>query len=282
MWFNGFIVIIDMALGALDEPLLNRQRDALVLGAFREDVCCVPGTRWVFQSPSLAHFSRRRVPGGFIPLLWPDAAQRTRKFFNRALDESARGRQTAAFVQLGRAVHPLIDMACPVHAQGVAHTTDPFEWCVEAMGEELRRLPVSCASARSVEGLVRGMAQFAQTFAADKTNNPWGRMLRRVGVRQPLHMKQARAQARLLIPRAAECTAALLQTFVERAEPLTVEGSPPVEHLEMTAGGVRTWLAQLDMFCCRHGGARHYQELMALTARWRAQLAHRGAQCVPS
>src|SRR4051812_24079629 len=126
MWFNGFITVIDMALASLDRPLAHRHRDALVLGAFREDVCFVPGIELVFPSPSLTHFRRRALPGGFVPFVWPGASQRADRFLGRAVREFAAGREASAFVQLGRAAHPLIDMACPVHAQGVAHTNDPF------------------------------------------------------------------------------------------------------------------------------------------------------------
>jgi len=269
MWFNGFMVVIDMALAHLDEPLLRRQRDALILGAFREDVCFLPGAGLVFQSPSLTHFARRGVPGGFIPYLWPGAGQRARKFFDRALREMRAGRPSAAFVQLGRAAHPLIDMACPVHAQGVAHTTDPFEWCVEAMGEELRRLAVPDVQARTVEEIVSGMARCAQGFAADKTNSPWGGVLRRLGLRQPVRAALAREQARVLIPQAAGCSAALFRAFLAAAKPAPRTDAPPMAHLEMSPAGLRSWLAQLEGFCRRHGGARHYQDLLELIARCR-------------
>lgn len=269
MWFNGFMVVIDMALAELDCPLFRRHRDALIMGAFREDVCFLPGAQLVFQSPSLTHFERRGVRGGFIPFLWPGASQRARKFFDRALRELEAGRQAAAFVQLGRAAHPLIDMACPVHAQGVAHTTDPFEWCVEAMGDELRRLPVDRVAAGRVEDIVSGMARFAQDFAADKTNSPWGRVLRRMGRRQPVRAAQAREQARALIPRAAGCTVALFEAFSREMKPTEESDPRAIAYLEMSRSGLRAWLAQLERFCERHGGARHYRELLDLIDRCR-------------
>jgi hypothetical protein len=270
MWFNGFMTVIDMALQALDEPRLRRHRDAIIMGAFREDVCFLGGAGVVFQSASLTHFQRRRLPGGFIPFVWPDAARRARKFFDRARREQARGRQASAFVQLGRAAHPLIDMACPVHAQGVAHTTDPFEWCVEAMGEELRRLPADAVHGTEVEELVNAMAAFAQGFAADKTTSPWGRVLRRVGRRQPVRAALAREQARALIPRAAGCTAALFRCFLSETK-IQGESDPhPFAHLEMSPAGLRAWLAQLERFCERHGGPRHYRDMLELIARCRA------------
>ena len=141
MWFNGFIVVVDKALEALGEPRVQRHRDAILMGAFREDVCFLGRAGMVIPSASMTHFLRPGWPGGFIPFVWQDAAQRARMFYDRAVREHGQGRQASAFVQLGRAVHPLIDMACPVHAQGVAHKSDPFEWNVEAMAKELRALP---------------------------------------------------------------------------------------------------------------------------------------------
>ena len=286
MWFNGFITVIDTALAALDRPLLQRHRDALVLGAFREDVCFVPGVEIVFQSPSLTHFRRRELPGGFIPFVWPGAAQRAERFFGRALREFAAGRAASAFVQLGRAAHPLIDMSCPVHAQGVAHADDPFEWCVEAMEGELAALPVPALELSGVGEIVEDMARFAQGFAADKTTSPWGRVLRRLGSRRPVRAAQAREQARALIPRAAGSTAALFRLFLEKAqarEPESQAGlSQTLRHLEMSPAGLRAWLAQLEHFCEAHGGGRHYGRLLDLVARCRAQLDEKSAWCAPS
>jgi len=286
MWFNGFITVIDMALDELDQPLAHRHRDALVLGAFREDVCFVPGVDLVFQSPSLTHFRRRELPGGFVPFLWPGASQRTGKFLERAWREFASGREASAFVQLGRAAHPLIDMACPVHAQGVAHTADPFEWCVEAIGDELRTLPVSKIFPSSVESVVESMAHFAQGFAADKTTSPWGRMLRRFGRRQPVRAALAREQAKALIPRAAGHTAALFRLFLEKtgASQAANEDSlvQTLRHLEMSAAGMRAWLGQLERFCEAHGGLRRYRELIGLVEKCRARLDEEDPWCAPS
>ena len=270
MWFNGFIVVVDKALEALGEPLVQRHRDAILMGAFREDVCFLGRGGMVIPSASMTHFLRPGWPGGFIPFVWQDAAQRTRMFFDRAVREHRQGRQAAAFVQLGRATHPLIDMACPVHAQGVAHKSDPFEWNVEVMAHELRRLPAVPFHSESVEGVVRGLAAFGQGFAADKTTSPWGRVLRRMGLRQPVRKAEVREQARLLIPRAAGATAALFRLFLEHVQSLREEDPSPVPHLEMSPAGLRMWLAQLEQFCARHGGARHYADLLELIARCRA------------
>lgn len=270
MWFNGFMVVVDKALETLAEPLLQRHRDAILMGAFREDVCFLGRGGMVIPSASMTHFLRPGWPGGFIPFVWQDAAQRTRMFFDRAVREHRQGRQASAFVQLGRATHPLIDMACPVHAQGIAHKSDPFEWNVEAMAGELRRLPaVAFSSKDNVEAIVRGLAAFGQRFAADKTTSPWGRVMRRMGLRRPVGKAEVREQARVLIPRAAGATAALFRLFMHEVHTLSEADPSPLPHLEMSAAGLRTWLAQLEQFCARHGGARHYGDMLELIARCR-------------
>jgi hypothetical protein len=287
MWFNGFITVIDMALAGMDRsPLFQRHRDALVLGAFREDVWFVPGVEFVLQSASLTHFRRGGLPGGFIPYLWPGAAQRAGRFLERAVREFAAGRDASAFVQLGRAAHPLIDMACPVHAQGVAHAADPFEWCVEALGDELRTLAVPRTDLPSVESVVESLARLGQGFAADKTTSPWGRVLRRLGRRQPVRAALAREQAKVLIPLAAGHTAALFRLFLRKTQAREAADASALaqtlRHLEMSPAGLRAWLGQLERFCEAHGGGRHYRELLNLIARCRAQLDDDGAWCAPS
>lgn len=277
MWFNGFMVVIDMALEKLGQPLLRGQREALILGAFREDVCALLGSRWVFQSPSLTHFYRRRVPGGFVPFVWPGPVQRTEQFFRRAVGAARRGRLAYACVQLGRAAHPLIDMSCPVHAQSVAHTTDPFEWCVEVMDEELRRLPAhDVGRPGCIADIVEGLALFARLHVADKTNNPWGRLLRHLGHRRSLPKALAREQARVLIPRAAGHTAALFELFLERIDTCALDDSnglaQTLRSLQLSRAAVIRWLAQLEQFCRQHGGARRYGNMLELIARCRAAL----------
>jgi hypothetical protein len=181
-------------------------------------------------------------------------------------------------VQLGRAIHPLIDMSCPVHAQGIAHTTDPFEWCVEAMGERLRMLPVPIAPAfdRFADPTL-AMAKAAQGVAADATNSPWGKWMRRAGLRLPVNHTLAREQAAALIPAAASHTAALLDLFAARvgAAPAVASASPLVDtlaELEMSQVGLRRWFRQLRQFCARHGGSRHYAELLGLLERYERAL----------
>ena len=273
MWFNGFITVIDMALAQSRHALMAQCRDALILGSFREDVCFVGGIDAVFQSPSLSHFCRARVSGGFIPWLWPDAGARTEKFARHAVREYAAGRVAAAMVQLGRAIHPLIDMSCPVHAQGIAHTTDPFEWCVEVMGNRLRALPIpSVPACQRFADATLDMARLGQSVAADATNSPWGQWLERAGLRNPINHTAAREQAVLLIPAAASHTAALLELFLDKTHAAPAPASAPplaetLAALEMSEAGLRRWFSQLRRFCVQHGGARHYGELLDLLAR---------------
>ena len=250
MWFNGFITTIDMALARNAHPLLVRYREALILGCFREDVWFVGGIDAVLQNPSLSHFCRARVSGGFIPWLTSDAGARSEKLGRRALRELSRGRVASAMVQLGRAVHPLIDMACPVHAQGVAHGNDPFEWCVEAMSEELRSLPASAESYARFADATRGLACHAQRF--------------------PIARTRAHDQARRLIPLAAGHTAALFDIFLANVpvdSPATTDSNSLDETLQalgMSERGLSRWFSNLNFFCSRHGGRRYYANMMDL------------------
>jgi len=249
MWFNGFMTVIDMALARQAHPLLMRYRDALVLGCFREDVWFVSGINAVVQNPSLSHFCRAGIRGGFIPWLTPDAGARTEKLARRALREFSQERIASAMVQLGRALHPLVDMACPVHAQGVAHGNDPFEWCVEAMAEELRGLPASAESYARFADVTRGMARHAQGFR--------------------IAHARAHYQARRLIPLAAGHAAALFEIFLAQIpDNARVADADPLGEtlpaLEMSERGLARWFSNLDDFCHRHGGRRHYAEMMRL------------------
>ena len=250
MWFNGFMTVIDMALEQRSHPLLVRYRDALVLGCFREDVWFFAGIDAVVQNPSLSHFCRAGRPGGFIPWLTPDAGGLAERRGRRALREFSEGRVASAMVQLGRALHPLIDMACPVHAQGIAHGNDPFEWCVEAMGDELRALPVVTLTYARFADAVRGMARHAQGFKIAR--------------------KHAKDQARQLIPLAAGHAAATFEIFLanvpeqSRAPTRADALAEALPALGMSERGLSRWFAQLDAFCRRHGGRRHYAQVLDL------------------
>ncbi len=256
MLYNGLITITDLALQDLQNPFFDRYRDALILGAFREDVCYVPGLNLVLQSPSLTHFYRRGLAGGFIPLLWPGARYRTQRFVQTALAEYRAGRFASAFVQLGRAVHPLMDMSCPVHAQAVVHETDPFEWCVEGMREELMNLPVAPVQDRdSAAALVEEMA----------------------GWRTPVGGALARDQARQLIPKCAGCTSALFRLFLRRTDHLSAMApgqgihrhaalEETVRSLEMSPAGVDLFLRRILDFCSNHNAEKYYGHLVDMMA----------------
>jgi hypothetical protein len=253
------MTVIDMALARRAHPLLLRYRDAIVLGCFREDVWFIGGIDAVVQNPSLSHFCRAGVRGGFIPWLTPDAGARTEKLGQRALREFSQKRVASAMVQLGRALHPLIDMACPVHAQGIAHGNDPFEWCVEVMGEELRALPASIESYSRFADAVRGLARHAR-----------GRKIART---------RAQDQARQLIPLAAGHAAALFGIFLAHIpeNSRAAADADPLEEtlpaLEMSERGLSRWFSNLDRFCCHHGGRRNYAEMLDLMEASAARLA---------
>jgi len=218
MLSNGLYVVIDMAVRAVDHPIATRHRKTLILGAFREDSGVLPILKIVYPYLSLTHFYRPGLPGGFVPFLLPGPRFRSTRLFNRALGEFKKGREASAFVHLGRALHFLIDMACPVHAQRVIHVRDPYEWAVEGGFSELRQLPAAPVGPHeSVAGLVESMARITQRFPADTTSHAWGWLMRRLGFRHRVPAAEARLQARELIPVAAGHAAELLRLFFRKA-----------------------------------------------------------------
>ncbi len=219
MRYNGLRLIIDMAVLHNRHEMVKAQRDALVLGALREDVGYLPLFGIVYEHLSITHYSGRWLPGGYVPLFSPGAAFRARHFFARAERAHRGGRHTAAFVQLGRASHLLIDMACPVHAHRVAHFTDPFEWYVEGNADRLAQLTIPpVPNYRSVGALVTGLARYTRAFAPDRSNHLWGRWLKRRGWRRSLKRDRMAEQARHIIPMAAGHLSAMLDMFVIRLD----------------------------------------------------------------
>ena len=216
---NGQAAIIEMAVRVVDDPLVTRHRRALVLGALREDVGYVPGLGVLFQCLSFTHFYKPGLPGGLVPCLTLGPRRRANTLVGHAIGEFARGRVAAAFVRLGHAAHLLVDMACPVHAHRTVHMIDdPYEWYVEGHAAALRALPVVAWPDRTrPSDLVDDLARYAQDFAPDSTHSPWGRLLRRIGLRQSLTVGAIGEQARQLIPAAAGATAALLRLFLREA-----------------------------------------------------------------
>jgi hypothetical protein len=213
---NGLQLVVDMAVDALGDELVCEHRDALVLGALRENVRFVRGLGVLDEHLSLSHFCGKSLPGGFVPLLTVSAPRRGQGLFSSAVREKRAGRLASAFVQMGRVAHLVADMACPVHVHRVAHWTDPFEWWVDAHCEELSRLPVvSPAPAAPVE-LIGALARRTQRLEPDRTNNAPGWALKKVGLRRPLHRDLLAEQARGIIPAAAGTLATLLKMFLER------------------------------------------------------------------
>lgn len=216
MRYNGLQLVIRLAVRKLDEPLLNRYADALVLGAIREDITYLARQKKIWEHWSLSHFSGRFFGGGFIPLFTASAPQRAQHYVDLSLAAWRSGDPARAFVQLGRASHLLIDMACPVHASRVAHMTDGYEWYVEANGERLAamafQVPAQYTCARDA---ANALARFTRQFAPDRSNHHWGRLLKQLGLRRALTRAEFAAQAEQIIPAAAGHLAAVYAQFIE-------------------------------------------------------------------
>ena len=216
MLTGGQALVIEMAVREVDHPLVTRHRRALVLGAFREDSGYLPGTTIVYEYLSFTHFYRPGLPGGLLPFVTAGPRRRSDQYLGRALAAMREGRAAAAFVLLGRALHLLADMACPVHAQRVVHfVSDPYEWYVESHREELGRLPVVPAADRPrASDLVESLCRIAQAHPADRTHNAWGHLMWRLGRYPKMDTAAVAAQARALVPQAAGHAAALVRLFL--------------------------------------------------------------------
>lgn len=189
---NGLVLVLDLALGA---RLPSERFAAFVLGILREDVVLAMGR--AYPSPSPGH-------------IYPRSRRRCSVLFERAV---AQAEPLAADVELGRALHVLIDMACPVHAQAVFHyLRDPFERYVDSHAAELAELPVPEPPAtRDPAALVDSLASSARAVRADDRQTPWGKILRRK--QKPLPRAEVAAQAAELIPLAAAHARALVDGF---------------------------------------------------------------------
>lgn len=215
MLTGGQFLVIDMAARAVDHPLVRRHRRALVLGAFREDSGYLAGFDVVYEYLSFTHFYRPGLPGGFVPFVTAGPRRRADRFFRRAVAAYGEGREAAAFLELGRALHLLVDMACPVHAQRVVHVSDPFEWYVESHAAELGQPPAGPVADRPrASELIESLSHFTQAYPADRTHNGWGYLMWRLRLYPKMDTATVAAQARALIPVAAGHAAALLRLFL--------------------------------------------------------------------
>ena len=219
MRYNGLFIVLDLAIRKLDDPLVNRYRDPLVLGSLREDVWYIPGFNSIFEHWSFSHFYKPPLPGGFIPVVWPGPRYKGEKFYRRALDLHRNGKIAGGFVQLGRVAHLITDMCCPVHVHRTTHLTDPFEWYVEGNKKKLLESDVPDApEGKTVSDLVVGLATYTSRFRDDRTNNWPGYFMRKFGLWEPMKSKEAGEQARELIPMAAAYTVSLLRMYMRDAQ----------------------------------------------------------------
>lgn len=214
MRYNGLALVINKGVEQLGDPWVSVHRRAMILGAIREDVVAVPGTGRVVEHLSPSHFFKPPLPGGFIPFLWPGARYKAKRYFARACREEREGRSASAFVQLGRAAHLLIDMACPVHVHRKLHLDDHFEWYVDAHRGELEALPIpEIEPVGDVVALITQMAAFTAQFPADGTQHHVGRFLKRRGLLKAVPGDAIREHARAIIPVACAHMVELLRLF---------------------------------------------------------------------
>lgn len=205
---NGLIACLDLALGPAGAGASTRaEREryaAMVMGLFREDIVVVPLLGVSMPSPSLGH-------------IWPWSRRRCTALFDEAVAAGRRGEGLRGAFHLGRAAHVLTDMACPNHAQAVCHyLSDPFERYVEAHVAELTGLAVpDSPAALTPRELVDSLAAAARDEKPDGTKSPWGRVMRRLGLRRPPSGREVADQARRLVPLAAAHLRTLLARYEE-------------------------------------------------------------------
>lgn len=214
MRLNGLYVVAKAAIDKLDDPFVRRYEAAIVLGSLREDVWYLP-FGIIYEHLSFSHFGKPPLPGGFLPLVYPGPRWKGRIFYRRAVAHARRGDHAKAFVQLGRVVHLLTDMSCPVHVHRTAHLTDPFEWHVEGNKRRLLALPVpEVGEFPDVAALLTSMARVTSRHPPDATNWPPGRLLRKLGLRKAIDARTAKQQADELIPICAGHTVSLLRMYL--------------------------------------------------------------------
>lgn len=199
----GHLLCLERALATMPEEARRERRLAsFLLGTFRDDVMVIPSLGISFESPSLSHF-------------YPLARDRCAWLAEHAIDLGKARKTPASDYMLGRALHLMIDLACPVHAQGVVHyLDDPFETFVEANAHELAELPIPESPdliGKPPRALAASLAEAARRMGADATKSPWGRWLRRLGWCEPPTGAAVRRQAHHLIPLAIAHVRALIR-----------------------------------------------------------------------
>ncbi len=213
MRLGGLALLIARGVEIAADPELARWQPAITLGALREDVWYVPGLGRAVEALSVSHFHRAGA-GGFLPLVTPGPRGQTRRILGRSLRHHRAGVHAAGYVQLGRCAHLLADMACPVHVHRYPHDNDGFEWWIESHQPELAALPVPPApEVASPAGLVDSLAAFTRGFAADPSQWPVGRALRRRGLLRGMVMREHARAARAIVPVAIAHLAALFQQY---------------------------------------------------------------------
>jgi hypothetical protein len=217
MLYKGLQIIICAAVRQADIALFTRYCDALILGAVREDIAYLRPQKRIWEHLSFTHFSGRWLSGGFIPFFTPSAARCAQHYFDHACKLAAQQKIAAAMVQLGRASHLLIDMACPVHVHRVAHWHDGYEWYIEVHGDDLAMLQAAIPTAyQSAAEIVEGLARFTRQFPADGTHHHLGRWLKARGWRRSHTHTEIAQQAEQIIPVASAHLAAMYLLFVQK------------------------------------------------------------------
>ncbi|HVK54512.1 MAG TPA: hypothetical protein VM532_05720 [Burkholderiales bacterium] len=191
---NGLVVTLEMALRSMGASSIRTdatRQAALLLGMFREDVIVLRPFGLALPSPSFGH-------------LWPRSKKYCNKRFDIAVKVARAEGPLAGDFQLGRALHVLIDMACPAHAIPIAHyLKDPFERYVDAHASKLSTLSVAefTVDRSATPGdLVSSLAEAARTLWNQKSDG----LEKRVPIAE---------QARHLIPLAAAHVCAMVALY---------------------------------------------------------------------
>ncbi|MDH5682418.1 MAG: zinc dependent phospholipase C family protein [Spirochaetota bacterium] len=222
MLYNGLYSIARNAIRLMPkESLIQKYQSAVYMGSFREDVEYFPLIHRVTQHHSFTHLTGRLLPGGYIPLLWPGPVWKAKKYYKKALLEFEKGNMAQSFVDLGRVSHILTDMACPNHVNRVIHENlDRYEVYLEKHVRELSEIDTPLISSElSIKELILGLCRFTQGFPVDRTNNPIGRLLKKLGLVKSQSREALKEQARAIFPVAVAYNVALFEKFISDTMP---------------------------------------------------------------